>query len=150
MAFTRFSNDIALQQKRLEESTFTGIYHLNTPGNGLHNPYINDVHIRLQKWGANLHKNTTNIESELKNRTIPLGRDTTPYNEFKSSSPNYNQTHFSIDETRTTMPAWKLRDVERSRYDYVHSNPQEHIFTPFKHNLNTRILEKDYYTKNKK
>jgi len=56
---------------------------------------------------------------------------------------------FSIDETRTTMPAWKLRDVERSRYDYVHSNPQEHIFTPFKHNLNTRILEKDYYTKNK-
>jgi len=51
MAFTRFSNDIALQQKRLEESTFTGIYHLNTPGNGLDNPYINDVHIRLQKWG---------------------------------------------------------------------------------------------------
>ncbi len=150
MAFTRFSNDIALQQKKLEESTFTGIYHLNTPGNGLHNSYINDVHIRLQKWGANLHKNTTNIESELKNRTIPLGRDTTPYNKLKSNSPNYNQTQFSIDETRTTMPAWKLRDAESSRYDYVHSNPQEHIFTPLQQHRRSRILKKNYYTKNKK
>ena len=150
MSFTRFHDDPSRIKKQIDESSFTGRYMLNTPGPGMDLPFNEDPHVRLQKWGANLHKNTTNIESELKNRTIPLGRDITPYNKLKSNSPNYNQTHFSIDETRTTMPAWKLRDAESSRYDYVHSNPQEHIFTPFKHNLNTRILEKDYYTKNKK
>lgn len=150
MAFTRFSNDIALQQKRLEESTFSGIYHLNTPGNGTQNPYINDVHIRLQKWGANLHKDSANIESELKTLNIPLGRDVTSYNDIQSKSIRYSDKSFLVDETRATMPAWKIRGKTQSRYDYLHSNPQENVFVPFTHNLNTSILEKDNYTKNKK
>ena len=67
MAFTRFHDDADRQIKYLEESTFQGIYHLNTPGNGLKNPYVDDVHIRLQKLGANLHSHSCNIESNLSN-----------------------------------------------------------------------------------
>ena len=76
MAFTRFSNDNARQKKKIEESVFSGIYHLNTPGNGINNNYIDDVNIRLQKWGANLHSNTCNLESNMKGLNIPLNRGT--------------------------------------------------------------------------
>ena len=55
MAFTRFHDDPARIEKKLLESTGIGIYHLNVPGNGL--TYIDDVNIRLQKWGANLQTN---------------------------------------------------------------------------------------------
>jgi len=152
MAFTRFSSDIALQQKKLEESTYTGIYHLNTPGNGIHNPYINDIHIRLQKWGANLHTNSTDIESQLRTMNIPLGRDTISYKNVEPyhNKNSYKDKSFLVDETRSTMPAWKIREKKQFRYDYLPINPQENIFIPFHNNLNTRILEKDYYTKNKK
>jgi hypothetical protein len=152
MAFTRFSSDRALQEKKLEESTFSGIYHLNTPGNGMNNPYINDVHIRLQKWGANLHTNSTNIESQLRTMNIPLGRDHLSYTKVEPQHEKifYKDKTFYIDETRASLPAWKLRSKEQSRYEYLPLNPQENIFIPFKHSLNTRMLEKDYYTKNKK
>ena len=147
MAFTRFSND--LQEKKLEESTFSGIYHLNTPGNGMHNPYINDIHIRLQKWGANLQSNSTNLESQLRTMHIPLGRDSMTYKKAEPSHKfSYKEASFLVDGTRSG--AWKLREKQQSRYDYLPYNPQENIFVPFQNNLNTRMLEKDYYTKNKK
>ena len=57
MAFTRFSSDRDVLEKKLCESTFTGLYHLNTPGNGLQMPFVDDPHVRLQKWGANLYTN---------------------------------------------------------------------------------------------
>jgi len=152
MAFTRFSNDTVLQEKRLEESTFSGIYHINTPGNGVNNPYINDIHIRLQKWGANLHTNSTNIESQLRTMNIPLGRDTSMYTDSEPSHSklSYSDKSFLVDETRASMPAWKLRSKDQSRFAYLPRNPQEKIFIPFQNNLNTRMLEKDYYTSNKK
>ena len=65
MAFTRFSSDKDVIQKRLCEATFSGIYQLNTPGNGLNMPYIDDTHIRLQKWGANLQARSFNVEIKL-------------------------------------------------------------------------------------
>jgi hypothetical protein len=80
MAFTRFSSDRAVLEKRLAESTFTGIYHLTTPGNGLKMPFIDDPHIRLQKWGANLQTNGLNIENELRGTTRLLKSDYQIYN----------------------------------------------------------------------
>ena len=152
MAFTRFSSDRALQEKKLEESTFSGIYHLNTPGNGMNNPYINDIHIRLQKWGANLHTNSTNLESHLRTMNIPLGRDTISHKKVEPyhRKLSYTDKSFLVDETRSSMPSWKIREKNQSRYDYLPLNPQENLFIPFQNNLNTRMLEKDYYTKNKK
>lgn len=153
MAFTRFHDDADRQIKYLEESTFQGIYHLNTPGNGLKNPYVDDVHIRLQKWGANLHSHSCNIESNLRGMNIPLEKDNTSY---KSVEPYHSKVNypvnkqFLIDETRASDPAWKYREKEQSKKSILFNDPQKNVFIPFKHNLHTRILEKDYYTKNKK
>jgi hypothetical protein len=150
MAFTRFSNDIGVQEKRLEESVYRGMYALNTPGNGLDNPYIDDIHIRLQRWGGNLQKNTTDLESDLRGMSIRLDRDYTPHLEKKPSFIHYPSRHFSVDETRNSLPAWKYRALETQQTTYLHKDPQAHVHIPFQHHLNTRMLEKDYYNKNKK
>jgi hypothetical protein len=73
-----------------------------------------------------------------------------PLDNVSHTKKNYNDKSFLIDETRSSMPAWKIREKKQFRYDYLPRNPQENIFVPFQNNLNTRILEKDYYTKNKK
>jgi len=150
MAFTRFSNDNARQKKKIEESVFSGIYHLNTPGNGINNNYIDDVNIRLQKWGANLHSNTCNLESNMKGLNIPLNRGTIESKKTISNSKTYNTSNFNTDETRTTFPVWKYRELPQQRYDHLFNNPQDHVFQTFDNNLNTRVLEKDFYDKNKK
>lgn len=150
MAFTRFSNDIGVQEKQLEESVYGGMYALNTPGNGLANPYIHDVHIRLQRWGGNLQKKTTDLESDLRGMNLRLDRDYTPYRPHTPSFIHYPTRHFSIDETRSSAPAWKYRALETKQNTYLHKDPQAHVHIPFQHQLNTRMLEKDYYNKNKK
>lgn len=61
-----FNNDPARLQKRLEESVFPGLWHLNTPGLGTNTPVTGDPHIRLQQWGGNLMMDTVNLESDLK------------------------------------------------------------------------------------
>ena len=54
MAFTRFHDDPIRIQKQLDESTFSGRYMLNTPGQGIDMPYHNETQMRLQRWGANI------------------------------------------------------------------------------------------------
>ena len=72
MSFTRFHDDPSRIKKQLDESTFQGRYFLNTPGAGMDLPFKEDPHFRLQKWGANLHTNTVNIESDLHGLTRTL------------------------------------------------------------------------------
>jgi hypothetical protein len=152
MAFTRFSNDRDVIQKRLCESTFTGIYALNTPGNGLDMPYMNDTNIRLQKWGANMHTNTLNIENDLRGTTRKLASDHQQYNDFSPNTQQkqYSSSSFLIDETRASCPAWLFRDKTQFRGNILHIDPQMNVAMPFENNQTTRFLEKDYYTlKNK-
>lgn len=148
MAFTRFSNDKDVIQKRLCESTFNGIYHLNTPGNGLDMPYVNDSHIRLQKWGGNLRTNTLDIENDLRGLTRKLGSDFQIYTKTAASTDkkNYPTGDFLTDETRASCPAWLFRDTNQQRTQFLPINPQYNIALPFENNQDTRFLEKDYYT----
>jgi len=50
------------------------------------------------------------------------------------------------EESRATNPAWWYRELEQSDRYYLPLNPQENTCFPFENNLNTRILEKDYFT----
>jgi hypothetical protein len=43
------------------------------------------------------------------------------------------------------MPAWTARDLEQVDWYTLPLNPQENTCMPFINNLNTRILEKDYF-----
>jgi len=148
MAFTRFHDDPDVIQKKLCESVFSGIYHLNTPGNGIHNPYVDDVAIRLQRWGANLQTNTVDIESSFKGLDHKLTSDYKQYTNPNTSKKSYPTQSFLVDETRATHPAWLYRDVTQQRTSYPLFNPQERTEIEFKHNEPTRNLEKDSYNKN--
>jgi hypothetical protein len=151
MAFTRFHDDPCRIQKQLQESTGLGRYMLNVPGNGLTPYYVEDPHIRLQKWGANLTTNTINVESDLRGLTRSINKDCLHKDNYeehsaKFSNVNYPSLKSSVsDETRATHPAWMYRDLEQVNWYYLPLNPQENTCMPFNNNLNTRILEKDYY-----
>jgi hypothetical protein len=49
------------------------------------------------------------------------------------------------DDSRATHPAWTYRDIEMNRWETPFLNPLDKIEKPFHNNLNTRILEKDYF-----
>jgi hypothetical protein len=145
MAFTRFSSDKDVLEKRLAESTFTGIYNLNTPGNGLNMPFVDDPHIRLQKWGANLQTKGIDIENELRGATRILKSDCQMYKKPQSSRNTYDSSTFYIDESRASCPAWLFRDKTQYRPQVLDKNPQYNLFLSFENNQATRMLEKDYY-----
>ena len=151
MAFTRFNYDECRTKKQLQQSTDPGRWVMNVPGNGSHPCYIEDPQIIIQKWGANLRTNTINLESELLGVSKPLNRDCvnvdnyTKYN-VSNDKINYPDCKKTITEqSRTIMPAWTARDLEQVDWYYPPLNPQENVCLPFQSNLNTRILEKDYF-----
>lgn len=164
MAFTRFNYDECRTKKLLQESTDPGRWMLNVPGNGLHLPFVEDPHIRMQKWGTNLMSNPVDIASDLDGRTrrltkscvqyeypqhgvvhsVPLmGDGFSPYS--ASASASYPTQKAYTEETRASHPAWMYRDLEQTRWEYPLLDPQENTCLPFHNNLSTRILEKDYY-----
>lgn len=149
MSFTRFYDDPARIQKQLEQMTAIGQYQLNVPGNGVNMNYVEDPHIRLEKWGANLSSNSIDIENDLRGQTRQLNRDIAQYDNHNviNKPQQYGTTKESVKQSRATNPAWELRDIEQQRYVDLPFDPQQHVIMPFHNNLQTRILEKDYYKK---
>ena len=150
MSSTRFSNDPARIRKELAESTFAERYYLNKPGPGLDLPFVEDPHLRMQSWGANLRTNTINLESDLRGMTRKLCRDDITQNHHKINAVESNAMGFSnmesfVDETRASQPAWLLRGTEQPRWEEPWLNPQAHVEKSFAHNIQTRILNKDYF-----
>ena len=153
MSLTSIKSSQLRIEKDLQISTFTGRYHLNVPGPGDNVNYESDPHIRLQKWGANYHTNTVNVESDLKGMTRSLNRDcakTDNYleNRVKSIQVPSGVSNPYTEQSRAIMPAWTARDLEQPHWSILPLNPQEHTCIPVHNNLSTRILEKDYYSPN--
>jgi hypothetical protein len=152
MAFTRFKYDDARTKKFLQQATDPGKWILNVPGNGANPCYMEDPQIIIQKWGGNLRTNTINLESELKGVNRQLGRDCLGKDNYeKYNVPNEaikypTCNNLFTDQSRATNPAWWYRDLEQANWQYPPLNPQTNTCIPFQSNLNTRILEKDYFT----
>jgi hypothetical protein len=147
MAFTRFHDDPIRIQKQLQESTGLGRYQLDKPGPGANLPFIEDPQIRLQSWGANLHSNAVNLESDLRGMTRKLSRDQV---EYKSTEPmnlpgQYSSVPAFVDESRATHPAWMFRDLEQNRWGHTFHDVQSKTEIPFMNNEHTRILEKTHF-----
>ena len=155
MAFTRFHDDPCRIQKYLDETTYVGNYEINVPGNGDKPLFFNDPHLRMQKWGANLSQNKTELESDLKGITRKLNSDSIEQNNYLDYNNNNNlynpniyplQNNEITHQPRATNPAWELRDQENMNYgEPTFFNPQQNVFQPFRMNVDTRILEKDHY-----
>ena len=152
MAFTRFKYDNCRTKKSLQQSTDPGRWILNVPGNGNNPCYMEDPQIIPQKWGANLRTNTINLESDLRGVNRNLSRDCLGKNEYqKYDVPNQaiqypTCSQLTTEQSRATNPAWWYRDLEQNNFEYLPLNPQVNVCVPFQSNLNTRILEKDYFT----
>ena len=150
MSFTRFHDDPCRIEKQLQESTGTGRYMLNVPGNGSKPCFMEDPFIRMQKWGANLQTNCINLESDLKGLTRPLNNDCEKVNDYKINAVKSNKVQYpvcnpSTEQPRATHPAWTARDLEQVNWYILPLDPQENVCIPFQNNLSTRILEKDYF-----
>ena len=152
MAFTRFHDDPLRIQKQLDESTFSGRYMLNTPGQGIHMPFNADAQIRLQYWGANITTNKIHLENDFRGQTRLLNRDHPELNDYLKHKETvqplkYGEANPFVEESRASHPAWMYRDLEQPRWEMPLINPQAPIHTEiqFPNNIQTRILEKDYY-----
>ena len=154
MSFTRFYDDPYRILYRTENSSYTGKYFLNTPGNGNNMPFQEDPHIRLQRWGANMRTDSIKIEDDLRGTTRKLNRDTMRENDYITNSAQTSQQTYpsssvlNIDESRSSCPAWMLRGIEIPRWEEPFLNPQNNLEKKFHCNIQTRILEKDSYQPN--
>jgi hypothetical protein len=150
MAFTRFHDDPIRIKYGLEISTFSGRYALDTPGQGVNLPYLEDPQIRMQQWGANMMTNPINIESDLRGLSRRMNRDNPLLNIYQNYAAETSKiTHTKvqpfIEESRATHPAWIYKDLEQTRWETPLLNPQVNFEKGFYDNIQTRILEKDYY-----
>jgi hypothetical protein len=130
--FTRFNSDPARLKKYAQESSGCSRYMLNTPGPGL-SDFMADPQIRLQTCGSNWSNNPIEIEDNLirqkkKVSSVLLSKD----NNF-----------LWVDETRASHPAFLYKSTFVDRWEKSFRNTP--IDIPFVTNLNTRILEKDYF-----
>ena len=168
MAFTRFFDDPCRIQKYLEESTNIGNYNINVPGNGTTPSYFSDPYIKIQKWGANLSSNKTDLESELFSLHRKLNRDSIKENNYVDYLNNnniYNKNNASSNndemtgQSRSTHPAWVYREINNfnnqnnnynipNNFKYLHMNPQANVCIPFHNNIHSRMLQKDYFALN--
>ena len=155
MAFTRFHYDPCRTMKFQQQATGPGRYIFATPGNGCDPCYMEDPAVRLQKWGGNLRKvplgHPIDINSDLLGITRPLTKDCIS-KEFpkkgvvRSRKVAYKTCKpFTDQQSRVTHPAWMYRDLEQVDWWPMILNPQENVCKPFNNNLNTRLLEKDYW-----
>jgi hypothetical protein len=149
MSLTRFNDDDARIQKRLQESLSVGLYQLNTPGPGPQNPYVEDVNIRLQKWGANLRNNTIEMESDFRNMNNRLSRNMKNYKDIEAvtSEISYPSEAAYVDDSRASVPAWIFRDMETLRWEYPLEDKQKHVEIPFSFNEHTRMSLKDNFVR---
>ena len=152
MSFTRFHDDKCRIQKQMQEQTYTGRYMLNVPGNGVNMPFIEDPFTRLQKWGANWNTNAISIDNDLRGLNDKLSRDCFTndklWNKYSNQPVNFPVYQQTVQQSRTTNPAWELRDKQQFKPNVLFLDPQENVCIPFHNNLSTRILERDYYNKN--
>jgi len=148
---TRYNSDRCRIEKRLQQETDQGRYILNMPGLGDKPAFVLDPQIIPQGWGANLRTNCIDLDSELRGVNRPLSRDCLGKDEFYKHNVHSRPIHYPInstnftEESRAIMPAWQIRDAEQVDWYYPQLNPQENTCMPFLHNLNTRVLEKDYF-----
>lgn len=148
MSFTRFHDDPARIKKGLEQSTFSGRYALDTPGPGMHMPYMEDSQIRIQRWGANMWSDSTNLESEFRGLGKPLSHDVRTYQEtgiHRGTAIGYGSSNVHVEESRASHPAWIFRDLEQTRWEAPLINPQAHAIKPFDDPIQSRILSKDNF-----
>jgi len=155
MANTRINYDVCRTKKSLQQATDPGRWVMDVPGNG-ETLFIQDPHIHLQKWGANLRTESIQLEAELQGYTRPLGMRDCLAKEaqehiFQSGSQRIEYANefgfLQTEQSRAIMPAWTARDLEQVDWYVLPLDAQENTCMTFQNNLATRIVAKDNHIK---
>jgi len=164
MASTRIRSDPYEQWLNVESAAGLGKYMLNTPGPGTYLPFVEDPHIRLQHWGANMMTHTMDVEEDLLGKTRLINyrnQDTLTFEDRSVATQvvQYPTMQPFVEETRASHPAWLYKDLEHNNWSFPILNPQHSPgeFMPgtfglgkgIRENISTRILEKDNYLSKK-
>ena len=151
MAFTRTKYDDCRIIKQFQQSTDPGRWTMNVPGNGINMPLMEDPHIRIQKWGANLSASPVALEDALMGRDQILGKgDATRmtnidgFSSYVSQYPS-NQS-LTTDQSRATHPAFLHRETTRSHLHFPLQDPQSNISQ--RNSVGTRMAARDVHTEN--
>lgn len=172
MSFTRPNHDMCAYRHTLKETIAPGEYQLAKPYPC--NPcFVKDPHIRMQRFGASLSKNTSmiDIDSEMigisrklskcpERKYIPAS-DANGYcganigGQFANGNNgaidmDYQLMHFPdencfepVEDTRLSNPPCTLRGTGINRWEWLCRNPQERVEVPFDFNINNRLVVKD-------
>ena len=156
MACTNINNENERIMKKNQISTFAEKYYMDRPGWGASIPFVEDPHMRLEKWGANTRNNLWDIEYDLKGMTRNLNRDYVNTNDFRKNTPKVDVSPVSqpqlsmsfADESRASHPPSLYRQIEMSRWEIPLLNPQNYqiLEFPLLVQKQTRILQKDGIT----
>ncbi len=171
MSFTRPSQDTCSYRHELAQTIGPGEYQLAKPYPC--NPcFVSDPHIRMQRFGASLSKNTSmiDIDSEMLGITRKFSKcpelkyipkcktdqygGATPggYITKNNSAVDVDCTlmHFPdqncfepVEDTRLSNPPATLRCTGINRWEWLCRNPQERVLMPFDNNINYRLVVKD-------
>ncbi len=149
MSFTRFHDDTPRIEHSVQASRDVGNYYLYTPGQGTDLPFMEDPQMRIQQWGANLMSDTTNLESDLRGISRKLTRDpNATYQSTAISQPtpmSFPVSNQHVLESRASHPAWMYKSQDHTRWEVPLLNPIANLEKGFHDNIQTRILEKDYF-----
>ncbi len=149
MSSTRLRNDIGRIHKEMEIFTNSGRYAIDTPKWNDQREYIEDPHIRIQRWDGNKYTNRIDLENNMLGYTKSLSRDYINKDEYTkfipiNQTPNYNNNLKMVtDESRAVLPAFIFRDLEIDRFENPFINPQNNIEREFSWNIDTRLIQKD-------
>jgi hypothetical protein len=83
------------------------------------------------------------LEHILLNNNIELNNYVN--NAVETSQKTYEKVQPFVDESRVSHPAWMYRDLEQTRWEVPFINPLVNVEKKFHDNIQTRILEKDFY-----
>jgi hypothetical protein len=171
MSFTRPRQDTCSYRQELSQTVGPGEYQLAKPAPC--NPcFVNDPHIRMQRFGASLSKNTSliDIDSEMiginrkfskcpELKYIPKcnvsnfgGANPGGYSNVNNGAVDVdcNLMHFKeencfepVEDTRLSNPPATLRGTGINRWEWLCRNPQERVLLPFDTNINNRLVVRD-------
>tara|TARA_Y100000748_G_scaffold304103_1_gene311797 strand:+ start:1860 stop:2330 length:471 start_codon:yes stop_codon:yes gene_type:complete len=132
--FTRTKDKANKIQYDLNVMSYHNNYTFNTPGNGTTLAYMTSPHIRLQKWGANVRSNMTEIEDDLRGKTRLLNRDDVDENQYDlhnamSNSLGFESTSIKNQSTKNESNKCEVLDtcLKNTRKDFLYYDPQKNI-----------------------
>jgi hypothetical protein len=152
VTLTRFNDDPARIEKKLQQQTDQGRWYIDTPGPGANLPFALDPQIIPQKWGANLWTNSVDIQSSLLGIDKRVNRDCLDQKIYKRQDVYVQPIQYPVcesflttEQSRVIMPAWTARDLQQNHAYILPNNPQAHTEMGFSNNVSSRIFEKDNF-----